>query len=97
MYQLVVSATAQEEFEDSLQWYKERSEIVALRFKLALERAFKNIKSSPRSYQNIFEDYYHIHLRKHPFTIIYTVEEVEKTVLIESIFHQKRNPENKYK
>lgn len=97
MYELKISVRAQEELEGSLLWYKERSEIASLRFKLDLERQFKRIKDSPRSYQNTFGDFYQIHLQKYPFTVVYSIEDNDKTVLVGSIFHQKRNPNKKYK
>jgi plasmid stabilization system protein ParE len=97
MYQLKISADAQIELEDSVLWYKERSKIATTGFTIALKNTFERILANPKSFQNPFEDFYQVHLQQYPFTVVYTIEDNEETILVESIFHQSRNPKDKFK
>ena len=88
---------AQQEYEASLKWYLERSNRAAENFSLAVEYAFNLICEHPLRWRNEYTNYYELGLKKYPFTIIYTIEENKKLVLIIAVYHQKRKPGRKYR
>lgn len=50
----------------------------------------------PKRWRNTYKGFYEINVRKYPFLIIYIIDEIEKIVVVTSVYHHKRNPENKF-
>lgn len=96
-YSYILNIHAQQEYEQSLEWYGERSTNAAEQFVQAIDNALQLICDSPYRWRNKYKNFREINLRKYPFTIIYTIEEDKSIVAIFSIYHHKRNPKRKYK
>ncbi len=96
-YSYIPTIHAQHDYEQSLQWYSERSTDAAEKFVQAIDNALQLICDSPYRWRNKYKKYHEINLRKYPFTIIYTIEEDNSLLVILSIYHHKRNPKRKYK
>ena len=88
---------AQEEYESSVSWYLKRSFNAASNFVDAVETAFIYICSDPKRCRNEYKHYYELVLDKYPFTIVYAIEESRKLVVIIAVYHQKREPSQKYR
>jgi plasmid stabilization system protein ParE len=87
---------AQEDYEDSVIWYMERSTKAAENLVDAVDNALVLICNNPTRWHNKYKNYYELGLKKYPFKIIYTIDEVNELVTVTSIYHQKRNPRKKY-
>ena len=94
LYQLHVHA--QEDYETSVIWYMERSTKAAENFIAAIDNALALICNNPTRWHNKYKNYYELGLKKYPFRIIYTIDEVNELIIVTSIYHQKRNPRKKY-
>ncbi|MEN9448512.1 MAG: hypothetical protein RJA25_1802 [Bacteroidota bacterium] len=97
MYQYLLEPKAQSEYEHSVEFYAERSELATLQFIDVVEKAIGQICQKPYSNKNIHKNYYEISLAKYPFALIYTIEEELKLIIIVSMYHHSRNPRHKYK
>ena len=97
MYQYLLEPKAQEEYEKSINWYTQRSEKATLNFIDEVEQIIELICNKPHVNKNIYKNYYEITLEKYPFTIVYSIENEMKLIVITSIYHQKRNPKYKYR
>ncbi|MCB0508774.1 MAG: type II toxin-antitoxin system RelE/ParE family toxin [Chitinophagales bacterium] len=97
MYKYLLEPKAQIEFEESVEYYLQRSEQATLNFINAIEQTITQIRSSPYLNKNKYKNYFEAIVTKFPFTIIYTIEEEINLIVVVSIFHQRRNPRNKYK
>ena len=97
VYSYNIQAPAQEEYELSISWYKERKLYCCRKLCYPVNAALINICKDPKRQLNSYKDYYHIKIRKYPFSIIYTIDESTKLITIIAIYHQKRHPENKYR
>lgn len=96
-YRYILHEYAQEDYESSLRWYMERSVQAAENFIAAVDNAFQLICDNPSRWRNAYKDYYELGLKKYPFSIIYTIEEDEKLIVVSAIYHRKRNPKKKYR
>jgi len=74
-----------------------RSLKAATNFVDTVEDGLTRISSNPVIHRNEYKNYFELNLQKYPFTIIYTVEESLQLVVIVAIYHQKREPLNKYR
>lgn len=96
-YKYIFHEHAQKDYENSLQWYAQRSVKAAENFVLAVEDALQLICLHPARWRNVYKEYHELGLKKYPFTIIYTIETSTQTVVIQTIYHHKRSPKRKYK
>lgn len=87
---------AQQDYEESLNWYAERSLQAAEKFVITIESALQLICLNPTRWRNKYKKFYELSLRKYPFTIVYTIEEKERQITVSAIYHHKRNPRRKY-
>lgn len=88
---------AQEEYESSVSWYLKRSLRAATNFVNCIDNGLDSICSDPKRYRNEYKNYYEFNTWKYPFTIVYTIEESLQCIIIIAIYHQKREPQNKYR
>ena len=96
-YQYIFLERAQEEYEDALSWYKEGSLKATENFIEELNSKVSLICEDPLRYRNTYKNYRETSLKKFPYSVIYFIDEVDKTIIIQSVFHHKRNPRKKYK
>lgn len=97
IYDYGLHPAAQQEYLESVAWYLKRSLSAAESFVLIIEKSINKICKNPKLFKNSYLHYHEHTLRKFPFTIIYTVEEFNHTVVIIAIYHHKRKPEGKYR
>jgi len=88
---------AQEDYENALQWYAQRSIKGAKELVKAVDDALQLILEHPDRWRNSYKNFHELKLKNFPFSIIFTIEENEQLILITAIFHQKRNQKKKYK
>ena len=74
-YTYILYHHAQKDYEQSLEWYMERSIDAAENFVAAIDNALKLICNNPVRWRNKYKNFHEITLKKFPFTIIYTIEE----------------------
>ena len=96
-YKYIYAPIALNEYKDAVEWYNKRSNIAAENFVKDVQEKIKNICSHPFRYRNTYKYFRETSLMKYPFCIVYFVEERKNTIVISSIYHQKRNPKRKYK
>ena len=92
----VLRPQAQNEYEDSLLWYLERSISSAENFINNLERTFDLLCENPFLGKCTYRKFYELKVKKFPFNVVYFIEEANNQIVVVSIFHDKRNPEKKF-
>jgi plasmid stabilization system protein ParE len=81
---------AQRDFDDSFDWYAERSPQAALRFANAVDEVLTRIATQPDLFAAIDERHRGCLIRRFPFRVVYRVE--TDRVLIVAVAHAKRRP-----
>src|SRR5580698_9731495 len=94
-YKLIPAA--QEEYESSVSWYLKRSLKAATNFVDAIDKGFLTICNDPKRNRNEYKDYYHFNVQKYPFTIVYAIDENLQLIIVVAVYHQKRQPGEKYR
>jgi plasmid stabilization system protein ParE len=84
------------EYEAAYSWYVERSVKAAENFINAVDEAIEAVCTNPLRYRKSYKELREITLNKYPFCLIYQVDEKKKTVIVTSLYHNKRNPGKKY-
>lgn len=97
MYKFIYSPRAQNEVEQAIDWYEEQQDGLSKRFLSELYKKIKAIQKQPDRYAIRFENFRVVNVDVFPYQIIYSFDEQEGLIIINSVFHTKRNPANKYK
>ena len=96
-YRIELHPLAQQELEESYQWYEECSTGLGNRFLSAIQTRFDRISAMPQLYAKKKGNYREVLVQGFPFTIIFETLVKQKIVFVSYIFHTKRNPKLKYK
>jgi plasmid stabilization system protein ParE len=96
-YTYIIHKHAQKDYEQSLEWYMERSLDAAEKLVQAIDNALQLVSDNPYRWRNKYKNFHEITLKKYPFTIIYTIEEDKSLLVVSSIYHHKRSPKGKYR
>ena len=96
-YEYILHEKAQEDYEQSLLWYKSKSQQAAENFVTAIDDTLLLICEHPFRWRNRYKNFYELGLKKYPFVIIYKIEADKNRVIVSAIFHCKRNPSKKYR
>ena len=81
---------ARRDFDDSFDWYFERSTEAAIHFANAVEAALAAVAADPERFSAADELHRECPVRRFPFRIVYRV--VENRVLVVAVAHAKRRP-----
>lgn len=96
-YSYVYAFIAFEEYKEAVSWYLERSNKAAENFVNEINKKIAIICKDPLRYRNTYKEFRETSLRKYPYSIVYSLDEEKKQVVIVSIFHQKRSPRKKFR
>ena len=85
------------EYEGAMEWYRERSEVAAANFEIAIKEKIDLLRSAPELFKKSYKHFREVSLDGYPFSILYLIDKKESRIIISSIFHHKRNPRQKFK
>jgi toxin ParE1/3/4 len=89
-YNIEISDEAENDFDNSYEYYYYDSPKVADAFFLRINSSLETIKKTPLSFPEIYKSLRKFTVKKFPFVIYYQV--VDYTIIVISIFHTSRNP-----
>ena len=78
------------EFEEAVQFYKQRGRNLGRRFAHEVRGTIQRIAATPRRWRILEEDVRRCLLRVFPYAVLYTIE--DDYILIVAIMHGKRQP-----
>ena len=96
-YSIAYQQRAINEYEEATIWYRERSEQAAENFEVSVKQKIGILRDNPIQYKKTYKEFQEVRLRKYPFNIIYLIDDTKMLIIISSIYHDKRNPNKKYR
>lgn len=91
MDELLITEGAEQDYNDSFQWYAARSQEAAVGFEAEFERALDAITANPDTYPYCDDRHRFYLLKRYPFQIIYRAK-TEGRWLIVAVAHTRRRP-----
>lgn len=79
---------ARADFDESFDWYAERSAEAAARFANAVDAALSAVASDPKRFEAVDDLHQECPLKRFPFRIVYRVE--EGRIVVVAVAHAKR-------
>ena len=92
-YKLIFRDKAVFEMEDAYEYYESKSKDLGNKFLLVLQKYFDKIEQNPKHFSCRFNNIREAYIIKFPFVILFEIHDEE--IIIYSIFHTSRNPEEK--
>ncbi len=93
-FKIKILKLAQIEIEKNVDFYESRSKGLGKRFFIYLKSYYQILKTNPELFEIKKQPFYReLPLVKFPFVIIYEI--FDDNILIHSVFHTSRNPEEK--
>lgn len=96
MYKYIIEDIAQIELEYAIGWYEGKGENLGALFFHNYKETLALICKNPFLFQKTFQDVREAIIKKFPYSIIYLVNEHEKSLNVISIFNQLREPYLKF-
>ncbi|CAM3615661.1 type II toxin-antitoxin system RelE/ParE family toxin [Flavobacterium gelidilacus] len=91
-YKVLLSPKASKNIDNAIDYYsKEVNKKVALDFLKDFQNVYKALEKNP-FYQIHDSNYRFLPLKKFPYVAFYILDELNKTVLINAVFHTSQNP-----
>ena len=81
---------ARTDFDQSFDWYAERSARAAINFSLAVDKAIEAITPEPARFPSTYAGCRYCMLKRYPFTVVFR-DEVDRLVIV-AVAHAKRRP-----
>jgi toxin ParE1/3/4 len=88
---IIILPFAEVDIKESVSFYREENEKIAMAFLKCLDEAFRLILRNPETYPLVKFNIRKVVLGKFPFGIFYVLS--EGTIYILAVFHEKRNPD----
>ncbi len=92
-FSLVLKSVAEEQIDEVYNWYEDQREHLGEDFLEELQDYFDIIKKSPAIFSKNESNYNQAFLKRFPYVIVYDIN--EKEVVVYSVFHTNRNPDNR--
>jgi len=94
-FEIIIEDKALKEAQDAYDYYEEQQAGLGERFKEALDKDIHQIQAHPRNYSKTKKNVRQKLLNGFPFLIVYEI--FNNVIIIYAVFHQNRNPRNKFK
>ncbi len=96
VYKLIISPRAQKEIENAIDYYSLYSKKAPQSFINFLNDAYSTLQTNP-FFSIHYDKIRSLKINKFPFSIYFTINEIQKTVRVLACFHAKRNPNKRPK
>ena len=93
-YKIVVSNRAIKEIEDAIDFYSEYSSKAPALFIAMLQDAYQKLNKNPLT-RVYYKQVRGFKLKRFPYILYFSIDEMAQTVKILACFHSKRNPERR--
>lgn len=97
MNTLKILEDADREYAEAAEWYEKQKEGLGERFIDVIQRRLRIIQQYPERYPRKKGDFREAVVKIFPYVVVYTFYKRKKMVVINSIFHTRRNPRMKYR
>jgi len=87
---VVLTPSAEVEFEEARQWYEARQPGLGMKFAMAVDASMERIRESPETYARIKKDYRLVMVHRFPYALYY--EFVGDVATVYTLFHCSQDP-----
>ncbi len=90
-YKLIVTEDAENDTGQAMDFYESKQKGLGKRYLMTVRASLKLIVKNPFSYMKILLEIRKANTQKFPYSLYYTIEESEKTVVVFAVIHCSRS------
>lgn len=91
-YQIQIDSEAKLDIQEAVTWYNSQQKDLGRKFHIEIKEYFNYLKINPL-YEIKYNTVRCLPLKKFPYTLHYTVNEIDKIVIVRAVYHTSRNPD----
>ena len=95
-FTILIHPNAEKEFIDSVEWYELLRKNLGVEFSSEIEKVLLLIEHNPFIFSIKNKVFREAVVKKFPYLIVFTINKINKTIYVISIFNTTRNPKLKY-
>ena len=95
-FQIIIRDRAVDEMQETYNWYEMHVQGLGEKFLNVVHDYLDKIAENPNYFKNTYKEFREVYIQKFPFLIVYFIDRKAKKIVIFSVFHTSRNPENKF-
>ncbi len=88
-----IEPEAYQDTQDGIDWYNKQQRGLGRKFHLEVKAYINKLKTNP-FFQIRYDDVHCLPIKKYPYMIHFTLDEVNKVVTIKAVFNTRKNPQN---
>ena len=92
-YQIKVTQLAEDELDETIEWYEEEKPGLGIAFLNEFFNQIAYLKDNPYLYQEAYQTYRRMPVKRYPYVVYYGIEEQSKKVTVLAVWHTSKNPE----
>ena len=92
IYKVKIEPESRQDIQEIVNWYNEQQKGLGKKFHNEVKVYLKHLEFNP-FYEIRYDNVRCITLKIFPYTIHFTVNEIDKLIVVRAIFHTSRNPE----
>jgi mRNA-degrading endonuclease RelE of RelBE toxin-antitoxin system len=92
-FKIKIEPEAKEDIQSSIDWYNQQKKGLGKRFLKEVQKAFDTLSKNP-FYQKRYENIFCFPIKKYPYMVHFTIDEVNNTVIVRGVFHTALDPKN---
>ena len=93
VYKINIEPDARLDIQEAIIWYNKQKKGLGREFFSEINSHITILKEKPH-FENRYDDVHCLPLKKFPYMIHFTIDEVKKSVSVRSVFHTSLNPNN---
>lgn len=93
MYKAIILPLAKQDVREAALWYNKKSQGLDKRFTAEVREKVRLISQNPTAFNVRYDDAHTAALNVFPYMVHYTIDEVNKTVIVSAVLHTSRDPE----
>ena len=93
MFKSIILPHAKEDIREAAKWYNKKRAGLGKRFTADVRGTVRYIKQNPKAFNTRYDKVSTAVLSVFPYMIHFTLDEVNKAVVISAVFHTSRDPE----
>jgi mRNA-degrading endonuclease RelE of RelBE toxin-antitoxin system len=97
MYSIIFHPEADAELLESVEWYEKQNKGLGTRFFLSVKEVLTRIQNRPETFGYARRPFREASVIFFPYTIVYKMNKLRKTVYVSAIYHTSRNPKKKFR
>lgn len=92
-FRILIDEDARNDIQESIDWYNEQKRGLGKQFYTFVKATINRLQSNP-FFQVRYDDVRCLSVKRFPFMIHFTIDEMTHEVVVRAVFHTSRDPEN---